>query len=333
MVIASLNINSIRYKFEQLKFLIEDKVDILIIQETKLDETFPDGQFLLNGFSPPYRKDRNKHGGGILIYVRDNIPSKLLNEFQPPNDIEGLFIELNFRNNKWLLFGSYHPPNQCSKYYFSEVGITLEKYQSKYDKYVLVGDFNREETEPVLDNFMVDFGLNNIVKDKTCYKNRDNPKCIDLILTNKRRMFQNTTTIDIGISDFHKMVLTSFKSKYEPGKPKEVVYRNYKHFNNDNFREELKAATGDTCNTWDSFETRFLNILNKHAPIKKKTIRGNHAPYMTKSLKKAIMKRTQLANKYHKHSNEENFKNFKKQKNFANRLYKREKKPFIKNYL
>ena len=113
-----MNINSIRYKFEQLKFLIEDKVDILIIQETKLDETFPDGQFLLNGFSPPYRNDRNKHGGGILIYVRDNIPSKLLNEFQPPKDIEGLFIELNFRNNKWLLFGSYHPPNQCSKYYF-----------------------------------------------------------------------------------------------------------------------------------------------------------------------------------------------------------------------
>ena len=169
-----------------------------------------------------------------------------------------------------------------------------------------------------------------MVKEKTCYQNLNKPRCIDLVLTNKNRMFQNTTTIDIGLSDFHKMVLTSFKSTYDPGKPKELTYRDYKKFNNIEFREELKTAT-DSCNTWGAFETRYLNILNKHAPLKKKTIRANHAPYMTKALRKAIMKRTQLANKYHKTKLELDYRIFRKHKNYVDRLYKREKKHFYQN--
>ena len=143
LIVGSININSIRYKFEQLQILVEENVDILIIQETKLDESFTDNQFSLNGFSQVYRKDRHGRGGGIMIYVRDTIPSKILNEMKLPNDIEGIFIEINLRNKKWLVFGTYHPPDQCSKYYFSEVGIALEKYIERYDNYILIGDFNR----------------------------------------------------------------------------------------------------------------------------------------------------------------------------------------------
>ena len=177
---------------------------------------------------------------------------------------------------------------------------------------------------------MLEHDLTNIVKESTCYKNRDNPKCIDLILTNKPRSFQHTTTFDTGVSDYHKMVLTSFKCKFDKRTPKEVVYRDYKNFESGIFREELKDAIYD-ANDWCILESRFLNILDKHAPIKKKTIRANHAPYMTKGLKSAIMKRTQLANKYHKTRSDIDYKSFKKQKNYVDRLYKREKKSFINN--
>ena len=181
VIIASINVNSIRYKFEQIKLIVEKNVDILIIQETKIDDSFPDGQFLLDEFLPPFRKDRNKNGGGIMIFIRENIPAKLLKDNQLPNDIEGLFVELNFRSKKWLLFGTYHPPSQCSKYYFSQVELVLDKYLNKYDKYILIGDFNMEVQEPAMDQFMVNFGLNNLVKEYTCYKSMINPRCIDLI--------------------------------------------------------------------------------------------------------------------------------------------------------
>ena len=79
IIIEHLNINSIRNKIEDLKYLISENIDILLISETKLNNTFPESQFLIAGFHPPYREDRNEKGGGILLYIREHIPSKKLN--------------------------------------------------------------------------------------------------------------------------------------------------------------------------------------------------------------------------------------------------------------
>ena len=144
MTIASLNINSIRYKIDQLKVIIEDNIDILIIQETKLDDSFPEGQFHIQGYLPPFRRDRNRYGGGLLVYIKEHIPAKILVNNDLANDIEGIFIELNFKNDKWLLFCTYNPPSQCPSYYFAEVGRVLDSYLISYNRYILVGDFNRE---------------------------------------------------------------------------------------------------------------------------------------------------------------------------------------------
>ena len=115
IIIGNLNINSISNKFDQLKLFVQGKVDILIVTETKLDSTFPTSQFVIDGYSEPYRFDRNRNGGGVLIYIREDIPSKLLADHKLPHDIEGIFVELNLRKKKWLLFGSYHPlANQMS---------------------------------------------------------------------------------------------------------------------------------------------------------------------------------------------------------------------------
>jgi len=130
VIIATLNINSIRSKFEQLKFLIKDNIDILVITETKIDESFPENQFAIQGFSKPFRLDRNANGGGILIYVREDIPCKELN-LHTFDGIEGIFIEINLRKCKWLLFGTYHPPSQSDRYYFESVSNALDLYLTK----------------------------------------------------------------------------------------------------------------------------------------------------------------------------------------------------------
>ena len=101
-VIGNLNINSIRNKFDQLKDTVLKYTDILILTETKLDDTFLTSQFLMDGLSRPYRFYRNKYGGGVMIYIRDTIPSKIIGKHSCPSNIECLFIELNFRKCKWL---------------------------------------------------------------------------------------------------------------------------------------------------------------------------------------------------------------------------------------
>jgi len=165
VILATLNINSIRNKFDQLKLSILGNIDILVVTETKLDETFETGNFILDGFSEPFRRDRDSHGGGILIYVRNDIPSKELGDHSLPIDIEGIFVELNFRKSKWLLFGTYHPPSQSDDYYFSKVSNSLDIYLPKYSNFLLTGDFNCEDSEPILAEFLGNYGAKNIQRE------------------------------------------------------------------------------------------------------------------------------------------------------------------------
>ena len=78
VIIATLNVTSLVSKFDELKVIEQRFFDILIINETKLDASFPVNQFFINGFSTPYRLDRNRNEGGIIIYVRENISRKML---------------------------------------------------------------------------------------------------------------------------------------------------------------------------------------------------------------------------------------------------------------
>ena len=76
LIIGHLNINSLRNKFEALKTMVKGKVDILMVSETKIDESFPMAQFSIEGFTNSFRQDRDHEGSGIIVYVRDDIPCK-----------------------------------------------------------------------------------------------------------------------------------------------------------------------------------------------------------------------------------------------------------------
>ena len=78
LVIGHININSIRNKFEILKSMLLVVLDFLMITETKLDDSFPEQQFHIESFNIPFRLDRNRHGGGLLLYVLNNIDAVFL---------------------------------------------------------------------------------------------------------------------------------------------------------------------------------------------------------------------------------------------------------------
>ena len=75
--------------------MLTEVLDILMISETKLDDSLPEAQFYIEGFKAPFRLDRNKHdGGGILLYVRNNINAILLTDHVFPNDIKAFFTQM-----------------------------------------------------------------------------------------------------------------------------------------------------------------------------------------------------------------------------------------------
>ena len=75
---AHLNINSIQNTFEQLAHIIKGIVDILMISESKLDDSFPVSQFLSKVYCAPFRLDQKKYGDSIMLFVRKDISLKLI---------------------------------------------------------------------------------------------------------------------------------------------------------------------------------------------------------------------------------------------------------------
>ena len=277
IIMAHININSLRNKFDMLTNSVSECIDMLMISGTKLDDTFPHVLYHLKDFSNPYRLDRNSHGGGILVYVRDNIPSNLVKLFQKLENFEDFFIELELsKKNKWLLSYSYNPHKGNTKQHLSNISQGLDELNSKYDNTLIIGDLNTEMSEPSLNEFCQTYNLESIVDKPTCFKNPKNPSCIDLMLNNKQERFLKAKTLETGLSDFHKMIDSVFKTSFKKQKPKIVTHRDYKYFDNEKFRESLITCFGTGKNiSYDTFENLILQTLGKMAPKKQKHIRRN----------------------------------------------------------
>ena len=215
LIIGNLNVNSLRNKFQMLEELIKDKSDIFLIFETKLDSSFPSGQFVIKGYSTPFRLDRNQNGGGLLFYVGEDIPCKILNEYTPEKPIETFFVEINVRTRKWLLSCSYNQNTNLIADHLHCIGRGIDFYSSKYDSFIVLADLNTEVSNSFMEQFCASCNLKSLIKEPTCFKSVDNPSCIDLILANHPKCFQNSCVFETGISDFHKLPFTVLKTYFQ----------------------------------------------------------------------------------------------------------------------
>ena len=101
----------------------------------------------------------------------------------------------------------------------------MDNYSSKYNNFILIGNFNSEPTESTFSDFCQIYSCKNQIKDNICFKNPEKPSCIDLIKTNRPKCFQNSVTLEKVLSDFHKMALTVMKVFYKGQKPAIITYR------------------------------------------------------------------------------------------------------------
>ena len=183
-----------------------------------------------------------------------------------------------------------------------------------------------------MENFCNLFNLKSLIKNPTCFKSTENPSCIDLILTNRPLSFQNSTVVETGLSDFHLLTLTVLKTTFRKRPPKVVMYRNYKNYSSFKFKEDLQFHLNDIDLiriSNDEYVSLFMGILNKHAPIKKKCIRANEQPFVTKELRKEHMTRSRLRNKLRKDKNKANRLAYTKQRNICTNLLKKAKTSYF----
>ena len=129
------------------------------------------------------------------------------------------------------------------------------------------------------------------------------------------------------MSDCHKLILSLFRAFFKRIPAKTIEYRNYSKFSPEAFLHELdqELSKGIIYLVFRYFRT----ILDHHAPLKTKSIRGNQAKFMTKELNKSIINRSMFKNRYLKWPSRENFLAYKKAKNICNSLNRKAKKTYF----
>ena len=327
IIVSHLNINSIRNKFTFAESIVK-AFDLFLISESKLDSTFPMNQFHIFGFKI-FRLDRNRFGGGLILYINENIPCRPLNDHPTFPNLELIAIEIHQNKRRWLFIGMYKPPSQSDREFTNRLSSIIDYYSPKYENLILIGDFNLSIENQHLDALIQAYNLNNLINKPTSFQS-NTPTCIDLILTNKKNLFKLSNTFETGISDHHKLVSTILKSGSFKGTPKIKIYRSYKNFKLENFDRILKDKLEKLTNhSYAEFEKVFLKELNKHAPLIKKVLRHNNNAFMTKELRKEIILRSKLKNKFNKERNHINWCNYKRQRNRCLSILRKSKKEYF----
>ena len=309
--------------------MFEKNIDIICVAETKIDSSFPSSNFHIPGYRSPYRHDVSEHSGGLLVYIKDHIPSKQLTKYILPKDLQIIAFEVNLRKTKWLLISIYRPHRTQDQYFLDKLSSLIDYYSPTYDNILILGDFNLQISDKPIADFLESHCLKSLNKKPTCFKSKDG-KCIDLMLTNKNRSFKNTNVFETGMSDFHLMTYTMFKMTFEKTQPKQINYRSFKNFDKNLFLTELKNSLVNV-DIYETFESIFVSVLDKHAPVKQKFVRANDKPFMNKEIRKAIFTRSRLKNKANKKCTITDYTNFKKQRNFIVNLNRRIQKNYYRN--
>ena len=156
------------------------------------------------------------------------------------------------------------------------------------------------------------------------------------MLTNKPKSFYKSHSFVTGLIDCHKLIASILRTSFQKLLPKLVIYGNQKNFHENNFLRGLdsRLIQGElhkNCeDPYSKLSEIFSEVLNYHSPLKQESARGNHAPFMTRELSKAIMTKCKVKNSYVKWPSRENSVAYKKAKNKYNSLIRKAKRKFFK---
>ena len=194
---------------------------------------------------------------------------------------------------------------------------------------MVISDFNLPVENRHLEAIIQAYDLGSLMKKPTCYQSHT-PSCNDLILTNRKHLFQLSNTFKTGPSDHHKLIRTILKSGGFKVAPTKKINRSYETFDVGQFQEILKIKLENLkSKLYGDFETVFLERTKKACSFKT-FLRHDSNPFKTKNLRKQIIGRSKLRNNYNKDRNYENWSKYKHQRNLCLNLLRKTKKNFYK---
>ena len=311
-----INVNGLKGKLSEIhSLLVKTSLDILAITETKLANDITDEEISIEGYFT-IRNDRDRNGGGVLLYYKDSLAEYEEHKMQVPNTIEGVWINVQCQSQPLLFACVYRPPTDM-----------LEKISSSRKNIVIMGDLNSDlspernkDAESHLGRRLLrilrSYGMKRVIKEPTRISDVAQT-LIDLIVVSHAEKITMAGVSHLGISD-HSFVYANLRMRKEKSPLLIKIINNCRTFNQQKFRNDIESAPWSVCEIFDDIDDQvwawqhlYQRIVSDHIPTRQVRMRKNKLPWITNEIRKEQNKRYRLLKLYKEQfAKSENTKNF-----------------------
>lgn len=344
--IAHVNVNSLVNKVDEiLNVALTNNLHIFALTETHLHQSINDGQIKLKGFNV-IRKDRNKKGGGVALYLQEHLLFKVRNDLCVEG-LEILWTQIYLPFQQPILIGCIYRPPKSNALYLDKLCESLDHVLNERLDFFLLGDYNinfhnasTDGNKARLTQYLESHNLSQMVKDITrSSKNRMGHKTesiIDLIICNVPNKCSRATSTEVAWTD-HNIVCITKKTKVPKRPPRITIKRSYKNFDLEQYHTDLSNVPWDiVCLEEDvdgaveSFNKLFFDVIDKHAPIRKSTVKTKPSPWIDQQLREAISQRNEAKIIASRSGLDSDILVYRKCRNFVVKLNRQKKSQYYK---
>ncbi len=215
--ICSFNARSLRNKIAEISYFTStNDIHVLAVSETWLDPSISDTSININGFQTPFRKDRNKFGGGVCVYISNKIPCRRRENYET-DSLELIWVELFDESNRSLLIGCCYRPPSAGRIFYNLLETNLNGATDC--NILLLGDFNAKHSDwyendctnfdgTALKDLLDSFDLTQLCSKPTHLSNDGRPQSLlDLVITNRPDCF-NSLNVQAPLSTSDHLPIT-----------------------------------------------------------------------------------------------------------------------------
>ena len=339
-----LNIHSIVTKIDELRLLLKHRpFDVLCLNETLCDSTISDEEISIDGFSL-LRNDRTRHGGGVAIYISNNFKHTRRHNIEP-DMLECVLTEVKYSNYKPpIIVGAFYRPPNTSVDFFDKFDEVLATVSAESKECILLGDFNCDFSTCNILNTNTDnlkfytslYGFSQMITSPTRITSHSSTT-IDLIFVNNPDVFTDSGVFCTSISDhFLCYSVRCFNSKpYVQEGHNYMEYRPVKKMKTQDFLQDLKDVPWDTIASitdidiaWRTWLNAFMEIVDQHAPLRKKRIRHNACPWITEDIVRSMTERDQIHKAATKHNCQQLWDKYRSLRNTVTHKLQKQKRDY-----
>ena len=235
---AHLNVRSIINKFDH-------PFDIICLNETFCDGSITDNEITLPNYSI-VRKDRNRHGGGVAMYIRNSL-TFICREDLETDDVECIWVEVKCKQRQSVLISSIYRRHSSCAECIDKLGDIIDMASCERKEIIVIGDFNCDVSEndasvnsdPITSCFNL-FQMTQLIHDPTRVT-EITQATIDLIFSSHPELIKDCGVLPVLISD-HYLVYGLHSWKTPKMKGCLINFRCFKDIDNDAFKEDLLNA-------------------------------------------------------------------------------------------